>query len=193
MIYYRSIDNIHPPILRELGFKAHPISMLGFRHDLDSLPEYRPLKGINIRSIDLTTERQKFIELARAVFDDPANQGEPVNVAHLDLTSSHPNFKPEQFLFAEAGNKPVGYILILQTELGEGLSYDIADFGVLPQWRGKGIGYTLMVYALNWIKRQKAKTALAASFSSNPANAVYWRLGFRPDPARTYNFFFKSI
>ncbi|MGQ9707645.1 MAG: GNAT family N-acetyltransferase [bacterium] len=193
MVFYRCFDNIHPPILHDLGFRDHPISMLGFRHNLRSLPEYQPLKGINIRPIDLTTERQKLVNLAKEAFDDPANQGEAANISFFDLESGNPNFKPEQFLFAEAEDKPVGYMLLCQSKDGGKLSYDIAEFGVLPRWRRKGIARTLMVYVLNWIKNQKATSALAASFSSNPSIAIYWHLGFRPDPIRTYCFYVKSI
>ncbi|MEO0004668.1 MAG: GNAT family N-acetyltransferase [candidate division WOR-3 bacterium] len=193
MIFYRSTDNIHPPILMELGFSLHPISMLGFQHNLESLPEYQPISGITITPIDLKRERQELSALAQQVFDDIPNQGEPVSDVYLDWETSDSRFQPEQFLFARAGNKPIGYLLIFRDDRNQELIYEIAEFGVLPQWRHQGIGWALLVYALQWIKNQGAKFALVASFSSNPVLSLYWRLGFRPDPSRTYNFYFKSL
>jgi len=64
---------------------------------------------------------------------------------------------------------------------------------VLPEYRGRSIGPNLVCRLLEWCRARGAHTTLTGTFSTSPAAAVYWRVGFRPDPFRTYYYFVKDI
>lgn len=191
--FTRAVDTIHSTILKEFGFQRHPISMLGMSRDLDSIPRLSCFDKITIRNLKLPSEKTILRELSQAAFDDPSNQGEPLHESMLDLEMKSPGFKPEQVIVAEFDNEPVGYLVMFNCKNFPCPAYEIVDFGVLPQWRRKGIGRLLLISGLNWIKSQNASKAIASTFTSNPAIVIFWQLGFRPDPSRTYNFFIKTI
>lgn len=194
LMFYRSIDYIHPPIITRFGFHQHPVSMLGFRHNLDSLDEVCPPAGIVIRPARLPEEIKLIDNLGNEAFDDLLNQGEHINETHLQIEMGTPGFQCEQFIIAQHKDKPVGYLVICSNANTRGeKNYDIAEVGVIPNWRRKGIGTALLLSALHWIKKVNASAAFIAAFSSNPVVSLYWRLKFRPDPLRTYHFFIKSI
>ncbi|MGC9110485.1 MAG: GNAT family N-acetyltransferase [candidate division WOR-3 bacterium] len=191
--FSRASDHIHPPILREFGFHQHAVSMLGLCHGLDNVPLLVSDDKIKIRALKLPAEVKILLNLWAVVFDDPSNQGEPLDESVLTLETKRPDFKPEQVIIAEAAAEPVGYLLTFICKNLPYPAYEIADIGVLPQWRGKGIGRLLLITALNWIKSQGASKAIASMLSSNRAISLFWQAGFRPEPSRTYNFFIKSI
>jgi GNAT superfamily N-acetyltransferase len=194
LIFYRSVDYIHPPIISRLGFRKHPVSMLGFRHNLESLDEIRLPAEVTIRTARLPEEKRLIDTLGIEAFDDPLNQGEHIDESHLDIEMGNPDFKNEQFLIAQFKDKPVGYLIIFSsiTNTRE-KSFDIVELGVIPSMRHRGIGTALLLKALHWIKSQNCKVAFIASFSSNPVISLYWQLKFRPDPLRTYHFFVRPI
>jgi GNAT superfamily N-acetyltransferase len=192
--FSRASDNVHPPILiKEFGFQQHPFSMLGMIRNLDDLPKFNASVKINVRSLKLPDEKKILVNLWANVFDDPSNQGEPLHESVLELEAKSPGFKPEQIIIAEVANEPVGYLVMLSCKNLPYPAYEIADVGVLPGWRRKGIGRYLVLNALNWIKSQGALKALVSMFSSNPGISMFWQTGFRPSASRTYNFFIKNI
>jgi GNAT superfamily N-acetyltransferase len=133
------------------------------------------------------------LDLSARAFDDRTRQGEPVRQSYLDLETARPDFLPEQLVIAQAGSDPVGYALLVNTNHEPGGSYEIAELGVIPALRGRGIGAALISHCLNWVKSHGASVALVAAFSSNRVSTVYWRMGFRPDQTRTFRFFTRPI
>jgi len=191
--FYRSIDLAHPSILRELGFCEHPVRMIGFRNDLKTIPDCPLPEGVRVRILKWPAEKQLFISLTQQVFDDRKQQGEPLHPDSLDFELTKPEFNPEQFLVVERLGKPVGYAILFAAREAQHLLYEFAELGVVPELRHQGLGRALLSQGLNWIKGQGAAAALIAVFSTNHSARLYWRLGFRPDPARTFNFFIRQL
>ena len=54
----------------------------------------------------------------------------------------------------------------------------IEEVGVVPDWRGKGVGAHLVVRTLTAMHKRGAKQVWLAVGSSNPARSLYERLGF---------------
>jgi len=191
--FSRAVDNIHPPILKKFGFSLHPVSMLGMYHSFVNLPRVPSPDKVTVRTSNFPDDQKILRTMSEFVYDDPPNQGEPLHESLLELETKNPTFKPEQVIIAEVANKPIGYLVMFLCKNIPNRAYEIIDFGVLPEWRRKGIGRWLLVLGLNWIKNQGASRAIASTLSSNPALGIFWQTGFRPDPARTYNFFIKTI
>lgn len=196
IVYFtRALDNVHPAILEHFQFAKHPISMIGMSRPLQKLPKLLLPSELSIRAANLPAELQVLRSLSKAAFDDPQNQGEPLNLNQdfLLIEARNPDFSPEQIILAEVNQEPVGYLIFFLCKNLSYKAYEVVDFGVIPAWRHRGIGCALLNYALRWMRRRGAKRVLASTFSSNPAINIFWHNGFRPDPARTYNFFTREI
>lgn len=185
---YRSIDDIHPPIIRALGFKDLRTSMVGFRHDLEHIPATELPPGIKLRNHDISKDNKPLLDLARNCFSDRARQGEPLDAEYWDMIPRLPGFSPEQVLVAESGGTAVGYAL-----LQPGAKPILAEIGVLPKWRRKGIGSAMIGRTLELCRVRRRRAVLVSCFSTNRAGTTFWRLGFRPDPLRSFFFFSRPI
>lgn len=192
IVCYRSIDTGHPPLVRELGFRDLPTTMIGFRHSLDRMPPVKPPKSIVFRPSRLPDELETLIALGEKAFDDRMNMGEPMSVDYWKLAMKTDWFSPGQVVVAEQKGEPVGYAF---TWVGarEAKETGLHEVAVLPKWRGKGIGSALTVEALKWSQDRGSEAVLTGAFSTNRSIAQYWRLGFRPDATRTYYFFTRPL
>jgi ribosomal protein S18 acetylase RimI-like enzyme len=189
IIHYRGNDTVHPPVMLELGFREHPVSMFGFRRDLKDVPA-RPLPpGFAFRPARFPEERAALLSLSGSAFDDRYRQGEPMADTYIDFIAGKPGFDPEQILLVENAGNPVGYTIV--DSAGDGC-YNILELGVLPGYRNRGIGSALVCRVCGWLKGRGARAVVTSTFSSSLASTLYWRLGFRPDPLRTFRFFVRD-
>jgi ribosomal protein S18 acetylase RimI-like enzyme len=188
----RSIDTVHPPVMFELGFQEHPVSMLGFRHHLGDIPPRRLPEGFSFRPARFPEEDSAVLDLMGSAFDDRDRQGEPISKSYLDLISGKSGFDPEQVLLVENSGARVGCVIVDAAANGAGGRYSILELGVLTDARHRGIGSALVCRALGRLKARGAGAALTGMFSSNLAATLFWRLGFRPDPQRTFRFFVRD-
>ncbi len=192
-IHYRSTDTVHPPVVREIGFEEHPVSMLGFRHDLSIIPR-RPLPpGFVLRPARLPEENKVVLGLSGRTFDDRDRQGEPLSGAYLDFVAGKPGFDPQQVLLVENAGDPIAHAIVDAAAYDGGGCYHIVEVGVLAGSRNLGIGSALLSHILGWMKARGTRTALTSMFSNNHAATLYWRTGFRPDPLRTFRFFHRNV
>jgi predicted N-acetyltransferase YhbS len=167
--------------------------MLGFRHDLDDIPA-RPLpERFSARPARLPEEKTKVLHLSSRVFDDRDRQGEPIGDTYVDFIAGKPGFDPEQVLIVENSGTAVGCAVIDSAAHGPGGRYNILQLGVLTGSRRLGIGSALVCRVLGWSKARGARAVLSGMFSSNLASTLFWRLGFRPDPVRTFRFFVRDV
>jgi GNAT superfamily N-acetyltransferase len=188
----RSTDTVHPPVMRDMGFQEHPVSMLGFRHDLNYIPPRHLPEGFSLRPARLPEEKATVLNLSGSIFDDRDRQGEPIAGTYIDFVVGKPGFGPEQLLLVENAGNSVGYTVVDSTTHGADGCYNILEIGVHPNSRNVGVGSALLCHVLGWLKEHGARAALAGMFSSNLAATLFWRLGFRPDPQRTCRFFVRD-
>ena len=191
-VHLRSSDTVHPPVMIELGFQEHEVSMLGFRHDLADIPPRCLPEGLSFRPARLPEESSAVLDLMGTAFDDRDRQGEPIGSTYLDFVSGKSGFDPEQVLLAEDSGAPVGCVIIDAAASGAGSNCRVLELGVLPGSRRRGIGSALVCRALGWTKARGAGATLAGMFSSNLAATLFWRLGFRPDSQHTFRFFVRD-
>jgi len=191
-VHFRSADTVHPPVVLELGFQEHPVSMLGFRHDLKDIPSRLLPQGFSSRPARLPEENSTVLNLSGSAFDDRDRQGEPLTGTYLDFIAGKSEFDGQQMLLVEETGKPVAYAIVDATAHDAGGSYSILELGVLPGSRHLGIGSAVVCRVLAWLKGREVRIALAGMFSSNLAATLFWRLGFRPDPRRTFRFFVRD-
>lgn len=84
---------------------------------------------------------------------------------------SEPTFVPELSRVVLDAGRPVGFVTV---------STDWIDqAGVVPEWRGRGLGAHLMVRSLSALKKAGSSRVWLCVTEDNPAHALYRRLGFR--------------
>jgi GNAT superfamily N-acetyltransferase len=189
---YRSIDTDHHTLIRQLGFRDLPTTMIGFRHSLDRMPLVKPPRDIVFRPSRLPDELQPLIALGEQAFDDRKNMGEPMSVDYWKLAMKNDWFSPGQVIVAEHHGEPVGYAFVWVGAV-DAKDVGLHEVAVLPEWRNRGIGSALTVEALKWSRDRGSEALLTGAFSTNRSIAQYWRLGFRPEAIRTYYFFTRPL
>jgi|SRR5579871_1218660 len=81
-----------------------------------------------------------------------------------------------QFLVAIASRTVVGYIIIRQDRWGA----EIVSLAVLPSWRRRGIGRTLLMTAIRRARRSTSiSIRLMVHVDNTAATQFYYRHGFR--------------
>jgi ribosomal protein S18 acetylase RimI-like enzyme len=86
-------------------------------------------------------------------------------------------FHPECWLLAYDGASPVG--LILLTEMADGVTWELAYIGIVPEHRRRGLGRVLTLHALNLLRDQPAtRLILCVDERNRPARRLYQSLGF---------------
>lgn len=191
--YYRSVDTVHPPVVRSLGFAESPLTLLGFRHDLRDLPNFPLPHGIFLRPLTLPEEIPLFVSLSGCSFDDRCRQGEPISDSYLRFEISLPGFSAEQFLLAFQEDRPVGCAALLIARGNAELTYELAQLGVIPEWRRRGLGTAIVTSAMRWAAAKQARAFITAAYNTNRITTLFWRLGFRPDAIRTIKFFTRPL
>jgi GNAT superfamily N-acetyltransferase len=188
MYFCRGVDTIHPDIIQSLGFAPEPVSTLGFTHDLALVPTHPLPPGFSFRAARLPEDRGVLLRLAEQAFDNPALQGEPLADNYYDYLLASGHYRPGLSQVVEARGEPVAYDVVAPGFHGAGC-YELVELGVVPARRNHGIGSALISHFLNLAKSEGATRAVTATYSSNRAATLYWRMGFRPDALGTYNFF----
>lgn len=93
--------------------------------------------------------------------------------------SDDPAFRPDLSYLAVAQGQAVGFITTGEDEQAPERHGYIIQVGVLPQWRGEGIGAALVARALAAWRDERKDGVLLHVNSNNPtARRLYERLGF---------------
>lgn len=166
---------------------AHVFGTAGFtvrerlhvlRHDLRSLPELPGTVATTLRR-SRRRDRAAVLDVDRAAFDPFWTLGPDGLDEALDATAS------VRFRVAD-GDATSGRRRAL---VGYAVCGRAADVGYLqrlavhPSASRRGIGTALVVDALQWLRRRRARLVLVNTQESNlAALALYRHLGFRPEP-----------
>ncbi len=80
-------------------------------------------------------------------------------------------------LVVAAGGAPIGRITVSRGQQ----AWVLVDIGLMPTWRGRGIGTSLVQMVQNQARRVGAPGVKLTVDFRNPARQLYERLGFRAD------------
>lgn len=101
-----------------------------------------------------------------------------------ELRKAHNEGKDGTFIWEMSG-EIVGWSWLKVHEnefFREGAYGEINEIYVVPKWRRKGIGETMMIHAFNWFKEKGINTIRVEALASNkPAILFYKKFGFKPN------------
>ena len=122
-------------------------------------------------------DRQILIDVLAAAFDDsPENVAQTVDDGLAETERS--------FAIASVGEVPIG---IVRTGTWSGVG-DVTALGVVPDWRGKGYGKSLLLWAVDRLERA-GHSRIALEVETDNANALglYQSCGFVVTNEYTYS------
>ncbi|MEO6062564.1 MAG: GNAT family N-acetyltransferase [Thermoflexales bacterium] len=145
------------------------------RRSLDlPLPERVMPPGVTITSWQPALA-ELFFRAYEASFRDRPGFPWRTGVEWISVTADDDDFKPEWSLLAQAGGEPVGF---LTADRGN-LSGYVAQVGVTPGLRRRGLGSALVVEAMRRMREAGARVVHLTVNVNNPGAAqVYVNLGF---------------
>jgi GNAT superfamily N-acetyltransferase len=141
------------------------------RHDLVDVPKLRRPEG-------LTTERWSeqtaplFHEAYRRSFADRPGFPDPSLEEWVADVTDEAGFRPSASrVVLDADGVPVGFVNLIDDWVDQ--------VGVVPAWRGRGLGAHLVVRSLRALRKAGCDAAWLTVNVDNPAHELYLRVGFR--------------
>ena len=167
------LDSVSPEaetLLADLGLHRVFAETI-MRHSLRSIPVVRrPDDVVTLPFTDDTSAA--FRHAYAASFADQPGYDEGSSRAWGRWLREQRGFQPEDSRVAmDRAGHVAGFVT-----LSDGW---IEEVGVVPEWRGKGLGAHLVARSLTAVQRRGAEVVWLAVGCQNPARALYERLGFR--------------
>lgn len=97
-------------------------------------------------------------------------------------------FDPQFWWLAFAGDRPAGVVLLV--EMPDGVTWELAYLGIVPQFRRHGFGRAMTIHALHALCYRAARMTLVVDVRNLPARRLYESLGFREFDVSTVLLFF---
>jgi mycothiol synthase len=145
------------------------------RKNLDNLPSLVIPEGCDIRTYQPGDE-QAWADIMNTGIENDWTAAKVV----AELTGT-PQFDPEGLFFVTIKGKPVGSACawrLWEDETEEGVVHMVC---VLPEARGKNLGYTVTLRVLHHLRERGFKWAVLTTDDFRiPAIKAYLRLGFEP-------------
>lgn len=148
--------------------------------NLDDLPWEKLPPEYSVRTLDQARAIRTFLDLYEEAFSGlpwyQPYRSEGEVAAELE--------DPADILFLFDDSMPIGF---LWTRWPTVTDAEIEPLGILPVYRGRGLGRLLLLAGLRWLAAQGAGRVRIGAWSDNrPAIALYQSLGFHHDHVLTY-------
>jgi mycothiol synthase len=153
----------------ELGLKRTFAEHV-MRHPLEEIPKVKRPEGLHVASWDDETSGLFFTAYQQSFAERPGFPDPPRDLWVAEVSGDH-GFRPEASRVAlDHDGQPVGFVTITEDWLDQ--------VGVVPAWRGRGLGAHLVVRSLRALVKAGCDQAWLAVNVDNPAHELYLRLGF---------------
>ena len=141
------------------------------RHGLDDVPFCARPPGLVVFPFNDDTSGI-FHEAYRRSFADRPGFPDPPRDQWVREVSGDDDFRPElSRVVLDPDGHPVGFVIVSDTWVDQ--------VGVVPTWRGHGLGAHLVARTLSALKRGGARESWLAVTTDNPtAQGLYERLGY---------------
>ncbi|HEY9857674.1 MAG TPA: GNAT family N-acetyltransferase [Stenomitos sp.] len=154
------------------------------RHtSLTELPAPTLPEGYTFRTFRQGIDEGAFLDLLNASFADNWDFA-PVSKEELERWKQRPDFNPKGCFFVSHGQADVAVATVLLDRQQDVETLDgaarIFEFGVLPEHRGKGVGYGILLKAAQFAQANELPVLeLVVDGHDDHAKAMYERVGFQ--------------
>ncbi len=154
------------------------------RHaELGSLPTSELPGNLRFRSFRRGMDEAAYVELLNATFADHWDFA-PVTRPALEEWNQRPDFDPRGCFFVVDGEREIAHITVLvdpqRYEETQDAAARVFELGVHPDYRGKGLGYQLLLKAAEFSQAQELSALeLVVDGQNDAAKGMYERMGFQ--------------
>ncbi len=154
------------------------------RHsELDGLPSAELPGNLRFRTFRRGMDEAAYVELLNTTFADHWDFA-PITQPELEEWNQRPDFDPRGSFFIVDGEREIAHITVLVDPKRFEETHDAAarvfELGVLPEYRGKGLGYQLLLKASEFSREQSLNALeLVVDGQNDGAKGMYERMGFQ--------------
>ena len=141
------------------------------RHDLLDVPRVRRPEGLTSERWTSRTAPLFHEAYRRSFADRPGFPDIPMEEWVADISEEEGFRASSSRVVLDADGEPVGFVNLLDDWVDQ--------VGVVPQWRGRGLGAHLVARSLRTLRKAGCPAVWLAVNVDNPAHDLYLRLGFR--------------
>lgn len=150
---------------------------------LDSLPAAGLPGNLRFRTFRRGMDEAAYVELLNATFAEHWDFS-PVTQPELEAWNQRPDFDPRGCFFIVDGEREIAHITVLVDPQRFEETHDAAarvfELGVLPEYRGKGLGYQLLLKAAEFSRAQELNALeLVVDGQNDGAKGMYEQMGFQ--------------
>lgn len=139
-------------------------------HDLTGIPVVRSPEGVTKKRFDEETATLFHTAYVRSFADRPGFPDTPADEWVALLVDDGEFWAKDSRVALDEQGEPVGFVTVSDCWIDQ--------VGVVPQWRGRGLGAHLVVRSLRALRKRECEGVWLAVNVDNPAHELYLRLGF---------------
>jgi len=154
------------------------------RHSaLEGLPTAQLPEKLRFRTFRRGMDEAAYVELLNATFAEHWDFA-PVTQPELEEWNQRPDFDPRGCFFIVDGEREIAHITVLIDPMRFEETHDAAarvfELGVLPEYRGRGLGYQLLLKAAEFSRTQELNALeLVVDGHNDGAKGMYEQMGFQ--------------
>ncbi len=171
--------------IEALGFTYHSTLWLFELAPSVQVPPAVFPEEVVVRSFRPESDLPAFVDLANASFRDHPT---PMTFTEAGVAHTHalPDFDSDGILLVgprDDPDRPIGWTKVEHEMTEAGVRRGFVSFvGVLPEWRGRGIGRELLRWGVDYVRAAGAGTVeLNVEATNERALELYRRTGFTPE------------
>ena len=169
-------------LLEEVGFRH--LAPLAYLERSASYPWVDPPRDSEAEWVPYgPATHARFADMVQATYEDSLDCPELAGLRPIhDVLAAHKAsglFDPDLWELAQIDGEPAACLLL--SRLVQVPALEVVYMGVIPSWRGRGVGGLLLRRGLQRCRERKAgRLTLVVDDRNGPAKALYNRLGFEP-------------
>lgn len=150
---------------------------------LAQLPAAELPGGLRFRTFRRGMDEDAYVELLNATFAEHWDFA-PISRSDLEAWNQRPDFDPRGCFFIVDGEREIAHITVLvdpqRFEETQDAAARVFELGVLPEYRGKGLGYQLLLKAAEFSREHDLNALeLVVDGQNDGAKGMYERMGFQ--------------
>ncbi len=150
---------------------------------LEGLPAAELPGNLRFRTFRRGMDEAAYVELLNATFAEHWDFA-PITQPELEEWNQRPDFDPRGCFFIVDGEREIAHITVLVDPKRFEETHDAAarvfELGVLPEYRGKGLGYQLLLKASEFSRMHELNALeLVVDGQNDGAKGMYEQMGFQ--------------
>jgi len=189
-MYYSKVDTKEVEIVRQLSGAGLYVVDVNVTFSMCTAPPVTPpgyseVPGLLIREIELS-DHEETLEIAGSCFQYSRFHLDPLvslsianQIKHDWILNYIRQQRGERLFVALVGEKPVGFLAVIATEMNRQQTYAIDLIGVSRDFQKRGIGHALTAFFIKHYRERSDQLQVGTQAANIPSMRLYQKLGFQ--------------